>query len=893
MLMVLLAASAITSNSPAHAAELADAQELLRSGRYDECIDLATEALGNRIGSEDWRLLKIRAEMAQGQYAAALATTEQAIEDFPRSIRLRLEAHEVYLHNRRAALAGVQWDTIQQLVRRDPRRYTTPADRLVLGEYFLRLGADPKQVLELFYDPIVDQLPEFAEAHFASARLALDKHDPGLAAEVLATAPESAHDDPEYHYLLARAFASDDPTHAAAALEQALAVNPRHSDSLLLMAEMQIDREQYDPAQQTLARVRETHATHPIAWALTAVLGHLRAGSLERERVAADDAREHALRSWPDNPAVDHTIGRKLSEKYRFAEGAAYQRQALALDPQYLPARMQLAQDLLRLGKEDEGWQLVQDVFAQDGYNVVAHNLVSLHDSFPKYRVLTTDAFRIRMEAREAALYGNRVIALVERAKQTLCKKYDVTLTEPVNIEIFPQQKDFAVRTFGLPGADGFLGVCFGNVITANSPAALGSATSNWEAVLWHEFCHVVTLRKSRNRMPRWLSEGISVYEERLENSTWGQTMTPQYRRLVLAGELPPLSQLSSSFLAPKSPLHLQLAYYQSALAVEFLIARRGLEAVNLVLEDLGRGVPIDLTLAERIGPLERLDLQFQAYVEQVAKNLAPGLNWDEIEPPSGATIAELQAWLEEHPDHFGGLMRYAESLLEAREWEPALVPALRLRELFPEYVGPGNAYELIARAQRGRGDAVQEREILAAWSSRSADASQAYLRLMQLDRDAEDWSAVVAHAEQQLAVNPLSPVPYRYLAEAAEQLGDSARAIAANRALLEFDTSDRSRVHYQLARLLRDTGKADAARRQVLMSIEEAPRYRAAHRLLLELVPDEVSQPPEEAKQLAEKEPSEPSESSELPESSGASAALEPTQDLQGPEEPQQADEP
>ena len=39
-------------------------------------------------------------------------------------------------------------------------------------------------------------------------------------------------------------------------------------------------------------------------------------------------------------------------------------------------------------------------------------------------------------------------------------------------MEIFAEQKDFGVRTFGMPDNPGFLGVCFGCVITANSPAS-------------------------------------------------------------------------------------------------------------------------------------------------------------------------------------------------------------------------------------------------------------------------------------------------------------------------------------------------------------------------------------------------------------------------------------
>jgi len=63
-----------------------------------------------------------------------------------------------------------------------------------------------------------------------------------------------------------------------------------------------------------------------------------------------------------------------------------------------------------------------------------------------------------------------------------------IELKRPTIVEVFPEQKDFAVRTFGMPGNPGYLGVCFGRVVTANSPAAHTSHAVNWQAVLWHEF---------------------------------------------------------------------------------------------------------------------------------------------------------------------------------------------------------------------------------------------------------------------------------------------------------------------------------------------------------------------------------------------------------------------
>ncbi len=151
----------------------------------------------------------------------------------------------------------------------------------------------------------------------------------------------------------------------------------------------------------------------PRAWAYRAVLAHLR-GDKEGEA----SARRSALAQWPSNPEVDHLIGRKLSQKYRFAEGAALQKQALALDPDYLPAKVQLCQDLLRLGDETEGWKLAAEIFSKDGYNVVAYNLVTLRDRLAGFRTLEGDGFVVRMDKREADLYGPRVLALLSRAQE-------------------------------------------------------------------------------------------------------------------------------------------------------------------------------------------------------------------------------------------------------------------------------------------------------------------------------------------------------------------------------------------------------------------------------------------------------------------------------------------
>jgi hypothetical protein len=172
----------------------------------------------------------------------------------------------------------------------------------------------------------------------------------------------------------------------------------------------------------------------------------------------------------------------------------------LVLDKDYLPAKMQLCHDLLRLGDETEAWKLAANIRAKDGYNVQAHNIGLLEQEMNGYTTQRFEDFILKMPKRDWPIYGERALALLREAKTTLTAKYGLNLTRPVMVEFFGEQQDFAIRTFGSLGGQGLLGVCFGTVITMNSPGGLAHRGSNWEATLWHEFCHVITLTLTKNK---------------------------------------------------------------------------------------------------------------------------------------------------------------------------------------------------------------------------------------------------------------------------------------------------------------------------------------------------------------------------------------------------------
>lgn len=814
----------------ATAADLDEAKDLMRTGQYEAARKIAAETVEAGTWNQRWPRLLIDAQLTLGKYPEALETYQQALKRFSSSLQLRQLGVEVFRYNGLNDQAMAEQAQIFELLRSSTLRYSGSENLVTAGRYFASRGEDGRKILELFYDRAVTSDPNYVDAHISIAELALSKNDFTVAAESLDRAAKLDPENPDIAYLTAVAWQNSDASRANTSLEQALSINPNHIPSLLMQANENLDREYYEKAEAWLDQVEAINPQHPLMWAYRSVIAHLR-GDAEQEQAA----REKALETWPQNPHVDHLIGEELSQKYRFAEGAEAQRRALQLDSGFTEARFALAQDLLRLGDDETGWELAEWAQREDGYNVVAYNLMNLRDRLKQFEILRRDNLLIRMEAREAKIYGTQVLDLLEEAQKTLCEKYEIQPDGPIVVEIFPNQQDFAIRTFGLPGGDGFLGVCFGRVITANSPASQGEDPSNWKSVLWHEFCHVVTLSKTNNRMPRWLSEGISVYEERLKDPTWGQQMTPVFRKMILGDDLTPISKLSGAFLAPPSAMHLQLAYFESSLAVEFMVEKYGLDMLKRVLVDLGVGMPINESLSRYTESLDKLDSDFIEFARRRAEEFGERFDWTDQGLPETSEIPQWQAWLEQHPDNYWGLRGLAESYIAAKDLEKAAETLNQISELFGETPDLSTIRDL-ATVYNLAGNVDAERQVLESLAEHTADDFQKMVRLMNLYAESENWELLQEVASHSLDVNPLLAVGHQRLVEASEKLGSLEDARQSLEALSLMEPVDPAGLYFKTAIAYQKAQELTRAKRFVLKALDEAPHYREAQQMLLEL---------------------------------------------------------
>ncbi len=808
--------------------EIDDVKNFFKSGDYSSCIALASAQVEQGVWNELWPRILIESYLATGNYPAALKAYEKAMERFAESIRLRLVGVRVYKMNNSVPKAIEQLAFLDMMTVRAPFRFTNRSDLVAVGEYFLMRGEDPKLVLERCFDIAVksNNASEAFEAHLAAARMAIDKKDDKVASQSLAKALKLDETDPELFYLLGRSWSGTDPAKASEYFAKSIELNPRFVPSLIHKAEARMSAEDYKSAEAVLKEAEKVNPNLPKLWALRSAIAHL-----EGRYEAEGESRRKALAPWSLNPEVDYVIGTQLSMHYRFNESAEYLKRSLKMDPDYIPAKTQLAQDLLRLGQTDEGWSIVDTIRTKDPYDVTIYNLKQLKKELEKFATLEIPGFVVRMDAREARIYGQDALDLLSEARTVLTKKYAVELEEPVFVEIFPKQREFAIRTFGLPGGEGFLGVCFGRLITANSPAAL-QVDSNWKSVLWHEYCHVVTLQKTKNKMPRWLSEGISVYEERQHDPTWGQAMDPTYREMILGTGLVPVSQLSGAFLQPKTPMHLQFAYFESSLVVEYWIEKYGMNAMRRLLEDLAIGMPASEALKRAPGSLDLLDSEFHDYVMALAAKYGQGVDFDKADP---VEKVDAETWLADHPDSYWALRTQCQTMVKQKKWDEALAIAETLKDMLPDDRTNGGVYALLASIHRAKGNELGERSALVELTKRSSDCREAILRLIEIDEKKGDWVQLENWCERMQSINPLRSDLQQVRSLTYEKIGNAAKAAEALTACLDLQPADPANIHYRLGVSLQSLGRTLLAKRQALMALEESPRYKAALELLVQ----------------------------------------------------------
>lgn len=804
------------------------AEALFLKGDYPGGLKACADNTQLQADFPAFAALEVRTLLETGNYKEAVARGRVGWRRSQFDPELSLELAGALRANGQASQArSVIRQALQ--VQPDPPVADRSRTTVAFGELVLADKADAKEVLQRIFEPAKKADPAGRAAYLAIGRLALAHHDRELAAENFREGLKRFPGDPEFSLGLGQAGVAlpkdlQKPDEGISSyLDLALRANPKFTAALIVKAEKLGGGNDFNGARQALDQVLAVNPDHPEAWAQLAALA-----LLGEDAAAAEKASKNARKFWKGNPRVSEIIGVTLAGHYRFAEAIDHLKQASEEDPESPSIHFELGSNQLRFGQLEEGWKNLALAHELDPYHVAAFNLITLRDKLQDFPVREKDGVRVRMSPEDMAVFGTRALDLAARAKRTLAEKYLVRLAQPVMVEMLPKQEDFAIRTFGLPGGESFLGVCFGPLITTISPRGrLGRA--NWEAVVWHEMAHTITLAASRHRIPRWLSEGISVYEERQVRPGWGQGMTAEYRERFLSGKVPPIAKLDESF----SGEDIMLGYYHASLVAEFVVDRFGIAAMRSILADLSAGKPIEKALAARTLPLAELEAAFLDYAKKIAAAYGPELDWT---PLTDGEYVEYRkdplVWVSAHPKRYASSMMLVSKLLEEGKWQDAKTHVAHIISAEPNNRQEFNPYHALSLACRGLGDEPGERAALEKLLEIDSNASEAAARLLQIDGKLPAADRL-ADGQRMLETNPFQEQAYRTLIAAAKESGAPARDFY--QSLLALETLDAGRLRFELATQLRDSDR-DEARRQVLKALEDNPRFEAALEFLVQL---------------------------------------------------------
>jgi len=632
-------------------------------------------------------------------------------------------------------------------------------------------------------------------------------------------------------------------------LEDALTVNALAEPALAVLAEIAIEDDRWEKAKTYLDKILKINRESVNARILQAAIAYLEDDGQKYT------ALQQALAQFsPGNARFFARIAEICGRKYRFDDAVDMARLALKTDPQHDNATTILGMNLLRLGREEEGRTHLEQSFENDPFNIWTMNMLRVLDALADFDTRRTEHFIVRMHPSDAPTLWPYLEPLLEESWQTLTHKYEFKPKGPILVEVFPEHEDFAVRTSGLPDIGPVVGVCFGEVITLDSPRAFKPPRSmNWQEIVWHEFTHVITLQMARNRLPRWLSEGISVFEEHKGRTEWGRRQDLALVKAVREDRILPVKTLNEGFSKAKSTKDLSFAYYQSYLVVEYIVERYGFQSLkDLIYQYRTPKQMADIFMSVFHASLASFEKGFRTWLEDRVRRIdvyvyqrAAGNQGtpheDETTDP-GAVAEALRNRIAAQPRDFEAHFQLGLILSKNAGDDDAITHLKIARDLLPQYAGTPNPRQVLVDLYQARGDEaamLQELEALARYQQHAFDAC---LRLAKAYLDRNNDTKAIYFLERAIAVDPYPPDVHRLLATTAYKMADYERAIRGLKILTALENTDPVGAYTDLAQAYLAGGNTKEAKSTALLALEIAPTFEQAQNILLDSLASENS---------------------------------------------------
>ena len=689
-------------------------------------------------------------------------------------------------------------------------------DGVVRAEAAWRLG--DLQAANAFFRTALELDPESFTIRHRWGRLFLATHQADEAARLFLEALDLNEDYTPARLGLAAVALGRFEDRARTIVEEVLDGGGRHLEAHLISARMSLEVGAVNAAREALDEalgIAEAQDLPPLeVYALHAAADVL-------QGITASEWTDRALAYNPSYGEVHATPAYYYLINRRYREAVELLFEAVRIQPDLWTAHAELGVNLLRQNRVEEARAHLALAYQGDPFSAQTVNTLRLIDSLENFVVLRRElpdsaaapGMLLRLHRDEAPVLDAYVTGLVADSVQAFTERYQFELKEDVVVELYPEHDDFAVRTLGLPGI-GLLGVAFGYLVAMDSPSGRREGEFHWGTTLWHEVAHIFTLEATGNLVPRWFSEGVSVFEEWSTGPLPGRHIPVRVLEAMADDRFLPVAELDGGFMRPTYEGQVIVSYTQAGLLCQYIAREWGQQGLVDMLNGFadGLGTVGAIRLGLGVAP-EDLDSGFREFLEAEFR----------------ATLDVLDEWK--------GLTQATYRALDEGDWEEVLDRAETAVAAYPDYVDDGDAYIPMAMALEELGRRGEALDALETYWRLGGYSPGALRRLGNWLHEAGRPEDAIAVYDDLIMVTPLDAGVHTTLGDwmLAEGMADG--ALREYRALMAMQPHDMAGTHYRLATAFLALEDQARTREHLLYALEIAPHYREAQQLLLEIV--------------------------------------------------------
>jgi Flp pilus assembly protein TadD len=621
--------------------------------------------------------------------------------------------------------------------------------------------------------------------------------EPGNAAAYLGMAMESS----EGFDVVAREYAA-----------KAIAADPKLAEAHAFMADLDLEDEKIDDAEKEAQKAIDLSPYEGGSDALDA-MALMAAADLLTDKSADADAWMAKVKAVnPGYGMADVTVARQLVLNRRYPEAVAYYRKAVEAEPKLWVAHSELGINLMRLGEEEEPQRELELAYNNGQTDAATSNSLKLLDSYKNFVTIKDQTTILRMYKSESDLLSPYFEEQLHKAIATYSAKYKMKLDGPVQLEVYPNHEDFAVRTMGMPGL-GALGVTFGNVVAMDSPSGRVPGDFNWGATLWHEMSHVFILTATNYRVPRWFTEGLAVHEEGQADPRWANRLTPDVVAAIHDKKLLPVAKMDQGFIFPDYPGQVLVSYWQAGTILDYIAERWGNDAVLGMVHSFAllKTTPVAIQDNLHESP-DQFDKDYAAWLDKKI----------------GTTVANFDKWTEQ--------LKALVGMSEKHDDDGVIAAAPAVIKMYPEYVEDANAYEIVANAQLIKGNKQMAADALKLYELLGGEDPKTLEKLASLEVDLGHPKEAADTLDQLNFIYPEDEDLHRKLGGLWLAQGYNAGAVREYQAVLAMKPLDMASAEFDVAQAYYAAGNKAKAEESVLASLEAAPGFKPAQKLLLDI---------------------------------------------------------